>query len=69
MLQNALNWVLDRIAPFTVFTSSPFCDLKVGEYFQERDGLYRLIERNAIRVRVVKVNWWTKLWWGGVIRG
>ena len=51
--------IMVNILPFWVDTSSPFCNLEVGDVFQERDGLYRLLYRDMVKVRVVKLNWWT----------
>ncbi len=61
--------IMVNILPFWVDTSSPFCNLEVGDVFQERDGLYRLLYRDMVKVRVVKLNWWTVLWYGGNING
>lgn len=60
-----LDWLYDNLAPFTVFTSSPFCNLKVGDTFEEKDGVYRLLKRDVCKVTIVKLNWWTRLWWNG----
>lgn len=55
---------LDNMFPFIAFTSAPFCNLNIGDCFQERDGVYCLLMRDAIKVKVVKVNWWTRMFWG-----
>ena len=65
---NMVNLILD-LFPFWVSPSSPFCNLEVGDVFQERDGIYRLLYRDMSKVQVVKLNWWTKLWYGGEING
>lgn len=62
-----MNWfydLLENLYPFTAFTSSPFCNLSVGDYFEECNGTYRLLERDAVKVRVVRKNWFTNIFWG-----
>lgn len=44
--------------PFTV-KSEPFCNIEIGEVFQVDNSEYRLLERNAFKVRVVR---WFKLY-------
>jgi hypothetical protein len=63
-----VQWFLD-LKPYTIWPSSPFAGIEVGDVFEESDGLWRLLEHDAVKVRVVKLNWWTKLWWGGQING
>lgn len=63
-----LDWIHDLV-PYEVSPSSLFCDIEVGDVFQEPDGLWRLLYRDATKVSVVKLSWWTRLWWGGTING
>lgn len=49
--------------PLIVHTSAPFCDVQVGQTFDQPDGLYLFLERNAIKVKVVKINWFSKWFW------
>lgn len=44
--------------PFTV-KSEPFCNIEIGEVFQVDNAEYRLLERDAFKVRVVR---WFKLY-------
>jgi hypothetical protein len=62
--------IIDSLGfPFIVHTSYPFCDIEVGQVFDQPDGKYLLLERNAIRVKVVKINWFSKLFWKKYIKG
>lgn len=67
-----LTWFYD-LMPFTVKTTlfriSPFVDIEVGECFQEGEDVYRLLDREPFQVKVVKMNRWTRFWWGGPING
>ena len=63
-----LGWLHDSF-PYEIFPSSHFCDIEVGDVFQEQDGIWRLLYRDAAKVQIVKVNWFTKLFWGGQING
>jgi len=59
------EWLYD-LFPFTVFPSSLFCDIELGQVFTvpDSDCKYRLLDRDAFKVRIVRWNSWTKLWWG-----
>ncbi len=61
-----INFILD-LFPFLVYNSKAFCEFEVGEIFQDNKLLYMLLERDAVKVKIVRWNWWTKLWWGGNI--
>jgi len=61
-----INWLYD-LFPFTVAPAAPFREVGVGEVFTSPVGTYRLLELGINEARVVRWNWWTKLWWGGKI--
>lgn len=60
------QWFFDCF-PYTIEPSSPFCLLEVGDLFQERDGLWLLLYRDAVKVKVVKMTWIGRLIYGGKI--
>lgn len=57
------NWL-----PFDVYPSSLFCEIPLGSLFSSVGGVYRLLHRDAVKVTVVKWNWFTKLFWGGKLK-
>jgi hypothetical protein len=52
------------IWPFWASPSSAFCDIETGALFKDSNTTWRLLSRDAVRVRVVHWNAWTRLWWG-----
>jgi hypothetical protein len=60
--------LLERVWPLTINHSLPFCEYEVGDLFEETTGVYRLLERDSVKVKIVHWNWWTKLWWSGTIK-
>ena len=56
--------MFDKIWPLVVTPSSPFCEYEVGEIFEESSGVYRLLYRDATKVKIVHMNWFTRIFWG-----
>jgi len=54
--------------PLEINHSLPFCEYEVGDYFEEASGVYRLLYRDITKVRIVHMNRWTRIWWGGPIK-
>ena len=56
--------MFDKIWPLVVTPSSPFFEYEVGEIFEESSGVYRLLYRDATKVKIVHMNWFTRIFWG-----
>ena len=62
-----VNFILD-LFPFYVYKNSEsFCHINVGDVFMDGPVRYRLLYRDSAKIQIVRYNWWTKLWWGGII--
>jgi hypothetical protein len=59
-----LNDILFFIWPFYV-PSNIVCNVEVGELFQDDSSMYLLLERDAVKAKVVHWNIWTGIWWKG----
>lgn len=64
--------VLYDMFPYTC-PAFPFASINTGDLFEQpidgKNQLFRLIYRDAINVKVVHWNWFTRLFWGGIING
>lgn len=56
--------LLFEFFPFYVYPSSFFCDIELGGKFLFDDRKYLLLERDAVKVKLVRYTWWTKYLWG-----
>lgn len=57
-----LDFIHD-LFPYTIIPSLPFADIEIGQIFIDNGVKYKLLYRDAIKVEIVRWNWWTKLWW------
>lgn len=56
------DWLLD-LFPFTVVPSSSFAHINLGEVFVCEGGFYKLLYRDAVKVKVLKWNALTRFIW------